>query len=146
MRRISQKSDEIWSFRCYGPGDSIGGFDAWHNQASVQFKAHFAIVIQILLHQRDWGEPHYKDLTGRCAGLGEIIITVKVSKRVGKKNEIVTEHYRVLGFADYKKVFVLLDGFQKISGDEYRIACPRALKRKEGVLKDGSRAQYCQFP
>lgn len=55
--------------------------------------------------------------------------------------------FRILGFTGpEKKQFTLLVGFEKITGSEYAVECPKALQRKKGVLKDGTRAPQCYFP
>ena len=99
-------------------------------------QAEISSTIEILAVLPDWSKSAaYEDLEGKCEGLGEV------------KVDVADLCIRLLGFkGPGKREFTLLLGFAKRTNSDYATHCPRALKRKEGVLKDGRRAPICSFP
>ncbi len=118
----------------------------WYDALPAAVMAEVDQALDVLSREKKWSAPEYKDLSGDCSGLGEIRIDIaQVSD--GQDEDLPPLCFRILGFAGPdKKQFTLLVGFQKITGAEYSVECPRALRRKKGVLKDGSRAPQCYFP
>jgi hypothetical protein len=137
----------IWIFRCYDPSTpSRGGFHEWYDVLPPAIAAEVDQALNVLSREKKWGLPEYKDLDGKCSGLGEIRIDIAQASDDPEK-ELPPLCFRILGFeGPEKRQFTLLVGFQKITGSEYSVECPKALQRKKGVLKDGSRAPQCYFP
>jgi Phage derived protein Gp49-like (DUF891) len=137
----SENAMAFWSFLCYDPsGGERMGFHAWYDALPPALMAEVDRALDLLSRERRWVEGFYKELDGACEGLGEI----RIDAPSPSNTKICV---RILGFTDLRKrVFHLLVGFEKTAGDEYRVECPRALRRKQGVLKDGSRAPPCEFP
>jgi hypothetical protein len=141
---ISQKSDDIWTFRCYHLGDGIHG---WYDALSGRAQAKVDTALGILAVMPQWDrQALYDDLHGFCEGLGEIRIEVPMLP--GEKNgSDGVHHYRILGFkGPGRREFTLLFPFKKSDNFQYGDACKAALKRKDGVKRDGSRAPICSFP
>jgi hypothetical protein len=134
----------IWTFRCYDPfREDRGGFHGWYDALTGDVMAEVDQALDILSRERV-GLPTYKDLDGRCAGLGEIRIDVSIE---ASNDEGGLRKFRILGFqGPNKREFSLLAGFEKITGAEYATECPKAQQRMKGVMRDGSRAPPCAFP
>jgi len=131
----------VWSFLCYDPSGERMGFHAWYDALPPALMAEVDRALDLLSREKRWVEAFYKELDGACEGLGEVRIDAP------SRSTKIRICLRILGFPDLRKrVFHLLVGFEKIIGDEYRVECPKALRRKQGVLKDGSRAPPCEFP
>ncbi len=132
----------IWNFLCYDPSDGARmGFHACYDALPPGLMAEVDRALDLLSRERRWIEPLYKELDGACEGLGEVRIDAP-SPRTATKT-----CFRILGLPDKRKrAFHLLVGFEKIVGDEYRVECPKALRRKQRVVKDGNRAPPCEFP
>jgi hypothetical protein len=140
MTNLSQKSDDIWLFRCYGPGDEQGGFNGWYAGLPAKVRAEIDAALEILTASKKWPEALYEELHGGGEGLAEI--KVEVPTNDPKKSE----HYRLLGFRSAPGEFVILNGFKKERTSDYGPAIASALRRKQGVERDGKRASPCQFP
>lgn len=135
----------LWTFRCYDPSDNRGGFYEWYDALDPQVMAEVDQALDILGREREWGPPTYKDLGGACQGLGEIRIDVEIEG--DRSDESRIRNFRILGaYGPRRREFILLCAFEKISGAEYAVECPRALRRLDGVLRDGRRAPPCEFP
>jgi hypothetical protein len=101
-------------------------------------------ALNMLSRQRSWGLPEFKELDGACAGLEEIRIDIRVAV---PNEEDRFRCFRILGFSGpERRQFILLVGFEKITGSEYAVECPKALQRKKRVLRDARRAPRCEFP
>lgn len=134
MDIISQKSDDVWRFRCYAPSGVGSGFHTWYDALTPEIVAEFDRCISLLRPVRNWSEPEFKPLVGACAGLEEI------------RFEVAGRDYRVLGFTGPRWLeFTLLLGFEKITTSSYGPACRSAHTRKAGVIRDVRRAPYCDF-
>ena len=125
----------MWIFRCYDLGQD-GGFRGWCDSQEADVKAKIDFTLELLAALKDWSlSPFYQDLHGGCEGLGEI------------KIDTDNTHHRLLGFfGPGKREFTLLCGFSKETNADYGKECPKALNRKEGVLKDGARAAVWPVP
>jgi len=125
----------MWILRCYRAGRG-GGFEDWYDLQAPEIQAEIDATLDILVWQRDLSENStYEDLRGKCRGLGEIRVDVADGK------------FRILGFkGPGRREFTLLVGFRKKTNADYGVECPKALRRKEGVKKDGKRAPVCAFP
>lgn len=112
-----------------------GGFRGWYDSQPLEVQAKIEVVLAILEAQRTWDKtPFYESLRGKCEGLGEI------------KFSVGERHYRLLGFdGPGKREFTIGTWFQKRNNSDYGRECPKGRERKEGVLKDGSRAKYWPF-
>jgi hypothetical protein len=135
LQYLSQKSDDMWTLRCYCLGRD-GGFRGWYDSQDADLKAKIDYTLELLCALSDWSKsPFYEDLRGKCSGLGEI------------KVDTHEAHYRLLGFRGPRKgEFTLLVGFKKETNADYATECPKALRRQEGVLKDGERAEFWPVP
>lgn len=136
---LSQISDDMWTLRCYSLGQD-GGFRGWYDSQDLDVRLEIDTTLEILSASSNWSDSlFYEELRGACEGLGEIKVDVGRGRR--------RLSYRILGFVGPgRRDFTLLVGFLKLTGAEYATECPRALRRKEGVLKDGKRAPICSFP
>jgi hypothetical protein len=125
----------MWTLRCYYLGQD-GGFRGWYDSQDAEIQAKIDYTLELLVALPDWSKsPFFADLRGRCVGLGEV------------KVDAGNAHYRLLGFyGPNKREFTLLCGFLKVTNADYGTECPKALKRKEGVLKDGERAEVWPVP
>jgi hypothetical protein len=135
----------LWTFRCYDPSkDGRGGFHGWYDALTGDVMAEVDRALDILSRERTWGLPTYKDRLGRCLGLGEIRIDISIGASNDKDR---LRRFRILGFlGPGRREFSLLVGFEKITGAEYAVECPKAYHRMNGVIRDGSRAPSCEFP
>jgi len=137
---ISQKRDDFWLFRCYALGGA-GSYNGWYAALPVEVQTEIDNVLDILAATREWpngpGELT-EEMRGACRGLMEIRVDVP------GPNE-TTLRYRLLGFfGPGKGEFTLLYGFVETNVSDYGPACRSALTRKDGVLKDGTRAPPCE--
>ena len=137
---ISQKRDDIWQFRCYVAGGA-GSYDGWQAGLPEEVQTEIDNVLDILAATRHWPNgPNEltEEMRGACEGLVEIRIEFPGADER-------QEHYRILGFAGPGKMeFTLLLGFKETNTSDYGPACRSALRRKEGVIKDGNRAPPCE--
>lgn len=136
----------MWILRCYDPGGKGGGFHSWLDSLIPEVQSEIDNAFEILVPLSDWRKTTtYEDLRGACEGLGEV--KVDVTRNWNDGGGTRTRMFRILVFhgPDRREV-TLLYGFEKITGSEYSHACPAALQRKEGVLRDGRRAPICSFP
>jgi hypothetical protein len=125
----------MWTLRCYCLGQD-GGFRGWYDSQDADLQAKIDFTLELLAALPDWSRsPFYAELRGACKGLGEI------------KVDTETVHCRLLSFqGPGKHEFTVLGWFNKRTNADYGAECPRALKRKEGVLKDGERAEVWPVP
>jgi hypothetical protein len=125
----------MWTYRCYCLGQD-GGFRSWYDSQDAELQAKIDYTLELLSAVSDWSQSQfYEDLRGACEGLGEI------------KVDTATRCCRLLGFrGPGRRDFTLLCGFIKVANADYGRECPRALKRRDGVLKDGERAEWWPVP
>lgn len=125
----------MWTLRCYDLGHD-GGFRGWCDSQDPEIQAEIDTALEILVAQSALVDSAtYEELRGKCAGLSEVKVDVGADK------------FRLLGFeGPGRREFTLLLGFCKETNADYGRQCPKALKRKEGVLKDARRAPICSFP
>jgi hypothetical protein len=133
MRKLSQKSDDKWRFRCYDPGRNRGGFYKWYDEQDPEIQAAIDTILAILAGTRRWDRPFFAELAGACQGLSELIVDVGIDDDV--------RNVRILGFSGPQSGdYTLLRGFIKNTDADYGHHCPQALKRKQAILKDARRA------
>jgi Phage derived protein Gp49-like (DUF891) len=132
---LSQKSDDMGTLRCYCLGQR-GGFRGWYDSQDADLQAKIDFTLELLAALPNWSRsPFYGELRGACEGLGEIRVDTE------------TVHCRLLGFqGPGKHEFTVLGWFNKSTNADYGAECSKALKRKEGVLKDGERAEVWPVP
>lgn len=161
MAPISQKSNARVTFRCYDPGDGRGGFHGWYDSLPGNIRAEIDAALEVLSRRRrPWPETIYDQLHGKCYGLTEVKIAVPkppVAKRsagatgaadtTDDETDQEPDHYRILAWeGPGRHDITLLDGFKKENNSDYGSHCKKALRRRDGVKKDGRRAQPCEFP
>jgi hypothetical protein len=126
-------------FLCYDPSKSQGGgIHSWYDQQDGTVRAAIDATLELLALERNWSDlPHFKELRGACEGLSEIRIVNLEDGRL----------IRILGFeGPGKREYTLLFPFEKPGGFDYTPHCHSAHWRKQGVIRDSSRAAPCQFP
>jgi len=124
----------MWTLRCYSLGQD-GGFRGWYDSQDADLQAKIDFTLELLVALPTWKQsPFYADLRGACAGLGEI------------KVDTETVHCRLLGFEAGRREFTIVGWFNKTTNADYGAECPKALKRKEGVLKNAERADLWPVP
>jgi hypothetical protein len=145
---LSQKYDDMWTFRCYILGTGAGSFHGWLEGLPEHVQAEIEAALEALGTYRSLADsPQYEALRGACEGLSEVIIDVP--KTPEERNGGDDVHcYRIIGFVGPgKREFTLLHGFVKENkNSDYGHACRAARAKMEGVLKDGDRAPPCEFP
>ena len=138
MRKISQKSDDKWNFRCYDSGNNRGGFHAWYDRQTPEIAAAIDSALLVLRGTARWADPIFKELHGACKGLSEI--RLEIPKEQSDQDD-ATASVRILGFVGPgKNNYTMLRGFIKVDGTEYSAECPRAASHMEIVRKHGERA------
>lgn len=144
------------AFRCYVTGWDRGAVhrDAWRAALPPEFNGEVDGQLELLQrHQTLDDKRYFKELRGKCAGLTEIRVEFELEpddvrsrhenpRPRRRRSKIVI---RILGFGDADG-FVLLYAFLKRGEPDYGPACHAALNRKNGVARDGQRAQPCIFP
>ena len=143
MPKISQKSTAKFSFRCYDPAGGNGGIHEWYDGLPVEVQAETDAVLETLFNtRRPWPDALYAELRGGCHPLCEVKITV--SRQHGDQE--VEDHYRILAWqGPGRNEVTLLLGFKKENND-YATHCHTALRRRDGVRKNGQKAPACAFP
>jgi|SRR5882672_386212 len=149
MAKISQKSNDYWTFRCYGSHGGERGIHAWYGGLRPEVQAAFDAAMETLAASRRSTWPGlYEELRGSGEGLTKIEIAVpKLGADPDSEDDDDMEQHRILCFeGPNRNEITLLYGFEKNIDSDYGPAIRSALKRKDGVLRDGNRAQPCNFP
>lgn len=155
MARESQKSNARVRFRCYNPSENGGGFHAWYDGLPAEVQGVADATLETLLNsRRPWPDALYERLRGACYGLAEIKIEVERpdaerddDDEEAEDAEVPTEHYRILAWeGPGRNDITLLFGFKKENNADYGPACRSALRRRDGVKRNGKRAKPCAFP
>ena len=72
---------------CYPTGDEPDLWARWFAQQSKRAQAKHATVMRFL-SDGHWQRPHYRELTGKPQGLGEIRVSTEVEWRlIGRRDE-----------------------------------------------------------
>jgi hypothetical protein len=112
---------------------------AWYEALPEAAQAAVDAALENLADEDDLNNlPQLKQLRGKCEGLDELLIDLPDGSK-----------YRILCFrGPNDDDLTLLFGFPKSPPGhvDYGPHCWSALKRKEGVIRDGRRAPSCRFP
>ena len=145
MSKISQKSDDFFTFRSYLLDDGQDAIRGWFNRQSAEVQADVMVGFKTLRETpRRWWRRRRFAILGRrgdqtaCASLLEIRITGT------EDNE--NEHYRILGyFGPSDGQVTMLMAFKKDDDPDYSRSCPEAQARKLKVEDEPSRSQECSL-
>lgn len=143
MARLAQKSNARFSFRCYAPGGADGGIHAWYDALPIEVQAEIDATLETLTNsRRPWPSSLFEKLRGGCHPLSEIKIAIPDDENP----DADPAQYRILAWEgpDDNEV-TLLYGFKKETND-YSSYCHAALRRRDGVRKNGKKAPKCIFP
>src|SRR5579872_2151010 len=138
MAKISQNSDDLFTFRCYHFDDGLDAIRRWYDQQEAGVRGATDEVLDALRRtlRGRWRGRQFKTLGRRrqdaCRGLAEVRVI----------HEGV--HYRILGVEDPDaRSVTLLYGFRKDDDPDYSKSCPEAQDRKERVEADATLARDC---
>lgn len=145
MEKISQKSDDFFTFYSYLLDDGQDAIEGWLSRQTPEVQADAFVAFKTLreMPRGWWRKKRFEKLGLRgqaaCAGLIEI-------KVFGVDGDDEKEHFRILGYEDTKsRRVIMLMAFKKDDDPDYSRSCPEAQARKAKVDDEQTRARVCRL-